>query len=102
LERRWIEVTSDTQVEALLDAVKYGLKSEVHDANDFPRRTMVFTNQSWPIWPSCTEANRDLVRAVRQAEELAQPVVRHFCPFSPFWNATIFSPENAYIYIYIY
>ena len=45
-----------------------------------------------------TEANRDLVRAVRQAEELAQPVVRHFCPFSPFWNATIFSPENAYIY----
>ncbi|CAN6204367.1 unnamed protein product [Urochloa humidicola] len=41
LERRWIEVTADTQVDALLDAVKYGLKSKDHDA---PKRTMVFTN----------------------------------------------------------
>ena len=41
LERRWIEVTADTQVDALIDAVKYGLKSKDHDA---PKRTMVFTN----------------------------------------------------------
>lgn len=41
LERRWIEVTADTQVDALLDAVKYGLRSKDHDA---PTRTMVFTN----------------------------------------------------------
>lgn len=44
LERRWIEVTTDTQVDALLDAVKYGLKSKVHDAKVAPKRTMVFTN----------------------------------------------------------
>lgn len=43
LERRWIEVTTDTQVDALLDAVKYGLKSEV-DPELGPNRTMVFTN----------------------------------------------------------
>ncbi|GJM98904.1 hypothetical protein PR202_ga15956 [Eleusine coracana subsp. coracana] len=43
LERRWIEVTADTQVDALLDAVKYGMKSEVQDS-DVPKRTMVFTN----------------------------------------------------------
>jgi len=42
LERRWIEVTADTQVDALLDSVKYGLKSQ--DPNIVPKRTMVFTN----------------------------------------------------------
>ncbi|WVZ64819.1 hypothetical protein U9M48_014288 [Paspalum notatum var. saurae] len=172
LERRWIEVTSDTQVEALLDAVKYGLKSEVHDANDFPRRTMVFTNtveaansvseilrqvgipcilyhressleerannlqsfrenggvlvctdaaargldvpnvyhviqaefaacavdflhrvgrtaragRSGIVTSLYTEANRDLVRAVHQAEELAQPVERAFSRKRSFRN----------------
>lgn len=44
LERRWIEVTADTQVDALLNAVRYGLNSDVHDAKDVPRSTMVFTN----------------------------------------------------------
>lgn len=44
LERRWIEVTADTQVDALLDAVKYGLKTEVEDPKAVPKRTMVFTN----------------------------------------------------------
>ncbi|KAJ1256652.1 hypothetical protein BS78_K338400, partial [Paspalum vaginatum] len=164
--------SEDTQVEALLDAVKYGLKSEVHDANDFPRRTMVFTNtveaansvseilrqvgipcilyhressleerannlqsfrenggvlvctdaaargldvpnvyhviqaefaacavdflhrvgrtaragRSGIVTSLYTEANRDLVRAVRQAEELAQPVERAFSRKRSFRN----------------
>lgn len=172
LERRWIEVTADTQVDALLNAVKYGLKSEVHDAKDVPRRTMVFTNtvdaansvsdilhrvgipcilyhresslkerannlqsfrenggvlvctdaaargldvpnvshviqaefaacavdflhrvgrtaragQSGIVTSLYTEANRDLVRAVRQAEELAQPVERAFSRKRSFRN----------------
>ncbi|CAL5074482.1 unnamed protein product [Urochloa decumbens] len=169
LERRWIEVTADTQVDALLDAVKYGLKSKDHDA---PKRTMVFTNtvdaansvsdilqrvgipcvlyhressleertnnlqsfrdnggvlictdaaargldvpnvshviqaefaacavdflhrvgrtaragQSGIVTSLYTEANRDLVRAVRQAEELAQPVERAFSRKRSFRN----------------
>ncbi|XP_002460168.1 DEAD-box ATP-dependent RNA helicase 22 [Sorghum bicolor] len=172
LERRWIEVTADTQVDALLNAVKYGLKSEVHDAKDVRRRTMVFTNtvdaansvsdilrrvgipcilyhressleerannlqsfrenggvlvctdaaargldvpnvshviqaefaacavdflhrvgrtaragQSGIVTSLYTEANRDLVRAVRQAEELAQPVERAFSRKRSFRN----------------
>jgi len=172
LERRWIEVTADTQVDALLNAVKYGLKSEVHDAKDVPRRTMVFTNtvdaansvsdilhrvgipcilyhresslkerannlqsfrenggvlvctdaaargldvpnvshviqaefaacavdflhrvgrtaragQSGIVTSLYTEANRDLVRAVRQAEELAQPVEGAFSRKRSFRN----------------
>jgi hypothetical protein len=44
LERRWIEVTADTQVDALLDAVKCGLKSGIQDSDIAPKRTMVFTN----------------------------------------------------------
>jgi hypothetical protein len=44
LERRWIEVTADTQVDALLDAVKYGLKNGVQDSDLVPKHTMVFTN----------------------------------------------------------
>jgi superfamily II DNA/RNA helicase len=44
LERRWIEVTAGTQVDALLDAVKYGLKNGVQDSDVVPKRTMVFTN----------------------------------------------------------
>jgi len=169
LERRWIEVTADTQVDALIDAVKYGLKSKDHDA---PKRTMVFTNtvdaansvsdilqrvgiscilyhressleerannlqsfrenggvlvctdaaargldvpnvshviqaefaacvvdflhrvgrtaragQSGIVTSLYTEANRDLVRAVRQAEELAQPVERAFSRKRSFRN----------------
>ncbi|KAL6655942.1 hypothetical protein ACP70R_006768 [Stipagrostis hirtigluma subsp. patula] len=172
LERRWIEVTSDTQVDALLDAVKYGLKGEVHDAKVVPKRTMVFTNtvdaansvsdilrrvgipcilyhrensleertnnlqsfrenggvlvctdaaargldvpnvshviqaefaacavdflhrvgrtaragQSGTVTSLYTEANRDLVKAVRQAEELAQPVERAFSRKRSFRN----------------
>ncbi|RCV11550.1 hypothetical protein SETIT_2G194600v2 [Setaria italica] len=169
LERRWMEVTADTQVDALLDAVKYGLKNKDHDA---PKRTMVFTNtvdaansvsdilqrvgipcilyhressleerannlqsfrdnggvlvctdaaargldvpnvchviqaefaacavdflhrvgrtaragQSGIVTSLYTEANRDLVRAVRQAEELAQPVERAFSRKRSFRN----------------
>ncbi|VAI32145.1 unnamed protein product [Triticum turgidum subsp. durum] len=171
LERRWIEVTTDTQVDALLDAVKYGLKSEV-DTELGPNRTMVFTNtvdaansvsdilrrvgipcilyhressleertanlqsfrenggvlvctdaaargldvpnvshviqaefaacavdflhrvgrtaragQSGIVTSLYTDANRDLVRAVRQAEELAQPVERAFSRKRSFRN----------------
>ncbi|ONM54767.1 DEAD-box ATP-dependent RNA helicase 22 [Zea mays] len=152
--------------------VKYGLKSEVHDAKDVPRRTMVFTNtvdaansvsdilhrvgipcilyhresslkerannlqsfrenggvlvctdaaargldvpnvshviqaefaacavdflhrvgrtaragQSGIVTSLYTEANRDLVRAVRQAEELAQPVEGAFSRKRSFRN----------------
>jgi len=169
LERRWIEVTADTQVDALIDAVKYGLKSKDHDA---PKRTMVFTNtvdaansvsdilqrvgipcilyhressleerannlqsfrenggvlvctdaaargldvpnvshviqaefaacavdflhrvgrtaragKSGIVTSLYTEANSDLVRAVRQAEELAQPVERAFSRKRSFRN----------------
>lgn len=172
LERRWIEVTADTQVDALLDAVKYGLKSEVQDPNIAPKRTMVFTNtvdaansvsdilkrvgipcivyhresslderaknlqtfrenggvlvctdaaargldvpnvshiiqaefaacavdflhrvgrtaragQSGIVTSLYTEANRDLVRAVREAEESAQPVERAFSRKRSFRN----------------
>uniref|UniRef100_A0A0E0IIR3 RNA helicase n=1 Tax=Oryza nivara TaxID=4536 RepID=A0A0E0IIR3_ORYNI len=172
LEQRWIEVTADTQVSALLDAVKYGLKSEVHDTKLGPNRTMVFTNtvdaansvsnilqrvgvpcilyhrdssleeraknlqsfrenggvlvctdaaargldvpnvshviqaefaacavdflhrvgrtaragQSGIVTSLYTEANRDLVRAVRQAEELAQPVEKAFSRKRSFRN----------------
>ncbi|KAJ0965405.1 hypothetical protein J5N97_026543 [Dioscorea zingiberensis] len=44
LEQRWIEVTSDTQVDALLDAVKSSYKCN-HGNNDaVADRTMVFTN----------------------------------------------------------
>ncbi|KAI4990687.1 hypothetical protein ZWY2020_039058 [Hordeum vulgare] len=171
LERRWIEVTTDTQVDALLDAVKYGLKSEV-DPELGPKRTMVFTNtvdaansvsdilrrvgipcilyhressleertanlqsfrenggvlvctdaaargldvpnvshviqaefaacavdflhrvgrtaragQSGIVTSLYADANRDLVRAVRQAEELAQPVERAFSRKRSFRN----------------
>jgi superfamily II DNA/RNA helicase len=38
LEQRWIEVTADTQVDYLLDAVQYSYRS------DDSTRTMVFTN----------------------------------------------------------
>ncbi|XP_047048177.1 DEAD-box ATP-dependent RNA helicase 22-like [Lolium rigidum] len=171
LERRWIAVTADTQVDALLDAVKYGLKGEV-DQELGPNRTMVFTNtvdaansvfdilrrvgipcilyhressleertanlqsfredggvlvctdaaargldvpnvshviqaefaacavdflhrvgrtaragQSGIVTSLYTDANRDLVRAVRQAEELAQPVERAFSRKRSFRN----------------
>lgn len=171
LERRWIAVTADTQVDALLDAVKYGLKSEV-DPELGPNRTMVFTNTVdaansvsdilWRVGIPCilyhressleertanlqsfrenggvlvctdaaargldvpnvshviqaefaacavdflhrvgrtaragqsgivtslyTDANRDLVSAVRQAEELAQPVERAFSRKRSFRN----------------
>lgn len=170
LERRWIEVTGDTQVDALLDAVKYGLKSEVDQLG--PNRTMVFANtvdaansvsdilrrvgipcilyhressleertnnlksfrenggvlvctdaaargldvpnvshviqaefaacavdflhrvgrtaragQSGIVTSLYTDANRDLVRAVRQAEQLAQPVERAFSRKRSFRN----------------
>lgn len=171
LERRWIAVTADTQVDALLDAVKYGLKGEI-DQELGPNRTMVFTNtvdaansvfdilrrvgiscilyhressleertsnlqsfrenggvlvctdaaargldvpnvshviqaefaacavdflhrvgrtaragQSGIVTSLYTDANRDLVRAVRQAEELAQPVERAFSRKRSFRN----------------
>ncbi|XP_077232254.1 DEAD-box ATP-dependent RNA helicase 22-like, partial [Tasmannia lanceolata] len=44
LEQRWIEVTTDTQVDALINAVKQGVKSEVFDSDDGVSRTMVFAN----------------------------------------------------------
>jgi len=44
LEQRWIEVTADTQVDALLDAVKCSHKSELGNSYVEANRTMVFTN----------------------------------------------------------
>lgn len=44
LEQRWIEVTTDTQVDALIDAVKYSCKENLESSIDDVCRTMVFTN----------------------------------------------------------
>ena len=44
LEQKWIEVTVDTQVDALIDAVKQGFRSEVFDSGIGTSRTMVFAN----------------------------------------------------------
>ncbi|KAF8399317.1 hypothetical protein HHK36_015182 [Tetracentron sinense] len=44
LEQRWIEVTVDTQVDALIDAVKQGFRSKVIDTDAGVSRTMVFAN----------------------------------------------------------
>ncbi|KAK8935317.1 DEAD-box ATP-dependent RNA helicase 22 [Platanthera zijinensis] len=43
LEQRWIEVTTDTQVDAIIDAVKYSCKELGSSIGDVCR-TMVFTN----------------------------------------------------------
>ncbi|CAL1413693.1 unnamed protein product [Linum trigynum] len=43
LERKWFEVTVDSQVDALIGAVKHGVESETPDNNDVSR-TMVFAN----------------------------------------------------------
>ncbi|CAI0379626.1 unnamed protein product [Linum tenue] len=43
LERKWFEVTVDSQVDALIEAVKHGVESETPDNNDVSR-TMVFAN----------------------------------------------------------
>ncbi|OAY66638.1 DEAD-box ATP-dependent RNA helicase 22, partial [Ananas comosus] len=44
LEQRWIEVTADTQVDALLDAVKHSYNAEHNEFSTSPSRTMVFSN----------------------------------------------------------
>lgn len=44
LEQKWIEVTGDTQVDALIDAVKQGFRSEVLNSGIGMSRTMVFAN----------------------------------------------------------
>lgn len=44
LEQRWIEVTADTRVDALLDAVKCNYDSKLQDFEAGASRTMVFTN----------------------------------------------------------
>nr|XP_029118567.1 DEAD-box ATP-dependent RNA helicase 22 isoform X2 [Elaeis guineensis] len=44
LEQRWIEVTADTQVDALLDAVKCNYDIKLRDSDAGTSRTMVFTN----------------------------------------------------------
>lgn len=44
LEQRWIEVTADTQVDALLDAVRYSYNSQDDNSYVEANRTMVFTN----------------------------------------------------------
>ncbi|KAK8955906.1 DEAD-box ATP-dependent RNA helicase 22 [Platanthera guangdongensis] len=44
LKQRWIEVTTDTQVDALIDAVKYSCKEELGSSIGDVFRTMVFTN----------------------------------------------------------
>lgn len=44
LEQRWIEVTTDTQVDALIDAVKQGSNPEVLGSGAGVSRTMVFAN----------------------------------------------------------
>ncbi|KAL0385598.1 UNVERIFIED_CONTAM: DEAD-box ATP-dependent RNA helicase 22 [Sesamum radiatum] len=43
LEQRWVEVTTETQVEVLIDAVSYGLKTNMDSASGVVR-TMVFAN----------------------------------------------------------
>lgn len=44
MEQRWIEVTPDTQVDALLDAVKYCDRIKAQDSHANTSRTMVFAN----------------------------------------------------------
>ncbi|XP_058112175.1 DEAD-box ATP-dependent RNA helicase 22 [Magnolia sinica] len=44
LEQRWIEVTRDTQVDVLINAVKQGFNSQAIDSDDDGSRTMVFAN----------------------------------------------------------
>ncbi|KAL6013558.1 hypothetical protein ACLOJK_004056, partial [Asimina triloba] len=44
LEQRWIEVTTDTQVDVLVDAVKQCLHSRTTDSDHSVSRTMVFAN----------------------------------------------------------
>lgn len=44
MEQRWLEVTADTQVDALLDSVRYRYKSQDDNAYIEANRTMVFTN----------------------------------------------------------
>lgn len=44
LEQRWLEVTTDTQVDALLDAVRHSHKSELANSHVEASRTMVFAN----------------------------------------------------------
>ncbi|CAD5165193.1 unnamed protein product [Musa acuminata subsp. malaccensis] len=44
LEQRWIEVTPDSQVDALLDAVNYGYRCKAPDSHVDASRTMVFAN----------------------------------------------------------
>ena len=51
--------------------------------------------QSGIVTSLYTEANRDLVRAVRQAEELAQPVVRLSSSFSSFGMVIDFFPLKS-------
>nr|AKF43362.1 DEA(D/H)-box RNA helicase family protein [Monsonia emarginata] len=44
MEQKWIEVSIDTQVDALIDAVKQGSSSEMLDNSADVSRTMVFAN----------------------------------------------------------
>lgn len=44
MKQRWIEVTTDTQVDVLVDAVKQCLHAHATDSDDCVRRTMVFAN----------------------------------------------------------
>ncbi|KAG6498142.1 DEAD-box ATP-dependent RNA helicase 22-like [Zingiber officinale] len=44
LEQRWIEVTAETQVNALLDAVNYSQRCRPQDSHANACRTMVFAN----------------------------------------------------------
>ncbi|WOL06540.1 DEAD-box ATP-dependent RNA helicase 22 [Canna indica] len=44
LEQRWIEVTQDTQVDTLIDVVKYGYRCKAQDSHANASRTMVFAN----------------------------------------------------------
>lgn len=44
MEQRWIEVTIDTQVDSLINAVNQGFTSEATDSGTGISRTMVFAN----------------------------------------------------------
>lgn len=44
LEQRWAEVTAETQVDVLLEAVRYNKNAEYEKSNLEANRTMVFTN----------------------------------------------------------
>ncbi|MQM12503.1 hypothetical protein Taro_045425, partial [Colocasia esculenta] len=98
LDQKWLEVTVETQVDTLINAVRGGLKSEHHEyhsdaefatsAVDFLHRIgrTARAGQSGRITSLYTEANRDLVSAVRQAGRIDEPLEMAFSRKRSFRN----------------